>query len=99
MPKMPTHRTRDWAVPLAMNSAVYAVTFGMFWGLDHVFSEAAMYVTPYGYMPIDDVVNVSGTAAAEQFIVSPDLFVQGMLHGGTETADFVVRRPRGTWAG
>lgn len=40
-------------------------------------------------MLIDDVVNASGTAAAEQFIASPDLFVQGMLHGGTGTADFV----------
>ena len=44
---------------------------------------------PYGYVPLDDVVNVSGTAAAEQFIASPDLFVQGLLHGSEGTAEFM----------
>jgi hypothetical protein len=87
--KMPTHLKRDWMIPLAVNAVVYTVTFGMVWGLDHVFSEAAMYMTPYGYVPIDNVVNVSGTAAAEEFIASPDLFAQGLLHGGMGTADFV----------
>ncbi|PMD48054.1 hypothetical protein L207DRAFT_521471 [Hyaloscypha variabilis F] len=51
--------------------------------------EAAIYMMPYGYVPLDDVVNVSGTAAAEQFIASPDLFVQGMLHGGEGTVEFM----------
>jgi hypothetical protein len=87
--KMPLHRKRDWIVPLSVNIAVYTITFGMIWGLDHVFSEAAIYMAPYGYVPIDDVVNVSGTAAAEQFIMSPDLFVQGVLHGGTGAAEFM----------
>jgi hypothetical protein len=88
--KMPEPHTRDVAVPLAVNLTVYIVTFGMIWGLDHVFSEAAMYMMPVGYVPLDDVVNVSGTAAAEQFIASPDLFVQGMLHGSEGTAEFMV---------
>jgi hypothetical protein len=87
--KMPEHHTCDWAVPLAVNLTVYTVTFGMIWGLDHVFSEAAIYMMPYGYVPLDDVVNVSGTAAAEQFIASPDLFVQGVLHGSEGTAEFM----------
>ena len=87
--KMPTPCKRDWMIPLGVNIAVYTVTFGMVWGLDHVFSEAAMYMTPYGYVPIDDVANMSGTAAAEEFIMSPDLFVQGVLHGGVGTAEFV----------
>jgi hypothetical protein len=87
--KMPKHHTRDWAVPLAVNLTVYIVTFGMIWGLDHVFSEAAVYMMPYGYVPLNDVVNVSGTAAAEQFIASPDLFVQGVLHGGEGTLEFM----------
>jgi hypothetical protein len=87
--KMPKHLKRDWAVPFAVNTTVYIVTFGMIWGLDHVFSEAAMYMMPYGYVPLDDVVNVSGTAAAEQFIASPDLFVQGVIHGSEGTAEFM----------
>jgi hypothetical protein len=87
--KMPEHHKRDWAIPVAVNLTVYAVTFGMIWGLDHAFSEAAIYMMPYGYVPLDDVVNVSGTAAAEQFIASPDLFVQGMLHGGEGTVEFM----------
>ena len=86
---MPKHHTCDWAIPLAVNLTVYIVTFGMIWGLDHVFSEAAMYMMPAGYVPLDDVVNVSGTAAAEQFIASPDLFVQGVLHGSEGTAEFM----------
>ncbi|KAN0117886.1 hypothetical protein V8E51_003863 [Hyaloscypha variabilis] len=53
------------------------------------FNSAAIYMMPYGYVPLDDVVNVSGTAAAEQFIASPDLFVQGMLHGGEGTVEFM----------
>jgi hypothetical protein len=88
--KMPEQHKRDWAIPLAVNLTVYAITFGMIWGFDHVFSEAAMYMMPAGYVPLDDVVNVSGTAAAEQFIASPDLFVQGMIHGGEGTADFMA---------
>lgn len=86
---MPPHRKLDWFVPLAVNITVYAVTFSIIWGLDHVFSEAAIYMAPYGYVPIDDVVNVSGTAAAEQFIMSPDLFVQGVPHGSTGAAEFM----------
>jgi hypothetical protein len=86
--KMPKHRKRDRAVPIAVNIGVYMVTFGLVWGLDHVFSEAAMYMMPCGYVPIDEVVNVSGTEAAQQFIASLDLFVQGMVHGSAGTFDF-----------
>jgi hypothetical protein len=86
--KMPKRRKRDRAIPIAVNIGVYMATFGIVWGPDHVFSEAAMYMMPYGYVPIDDVVNVSGTEAAQQFIASPDLFVQGMVHGGAGTLDF-----------
>jgi hypothetical protein len=88
--KMPKHRKRDWMVPFAVNAAVYTVTFGVVWGLDHVFSEAAMYMAPYGYVPTEDIVNVSGTAAAQEFFLSPDLFAQGVLHGGIGTAGFVA---------
>jgi hypothetical protein len=86
---MPKHRKRDWAIPFAVNTTVYLATFGMIWGLDHVFSEAAMAMAPYGYVPMDAVVNVSGTTAAEQLMASPDLFMQGVLHGGAGAASFV----------
>jgi hypothetical protein len=86
--KMPKHRKRDRAVPIAVNIGVYMATFGLVWGLDHVFSEAAMYMMPYGYVPTDEVVHVSGTEAAQQFIASPDMFVHGMMHGGTSTLEF-----------
>jgi hypothetical protein len=84
----PKPRKVDRAVPIAMTIVVYMATFGIVWGLDHVFSEAMMYMMPCGYVPLDDVVNVSGTEAASQFIASPDLFVQGMVHGGAGTLHF-----------
>src|ERR1700744_1826312 len=86
--KMPKHRKRDRAIPIVVNIGVYMVTFGLVWGLDHVFGEAVMYMMPYGYVPVDEVVNVSGTEAAQQFIASPDLFAQGMVHGGAGTLEF-----------
>jgi hypothetical protein len=86
--KMPKHRKRDRAIPIAVNIAVYMVTFGLIWGLDHVFGEAAMYMMPYGYVPTDEVIHVSGTEAAQQFVGSPDLFLQGAVHGGAGTLDF-----------
>ncbi len=49
-----------------------------------------MYMAPYGYVPTEDIVNMSGTAAAQEFFLSPDLFAQGVLHGGIGTAGFVA---------
>jgi hypothetical protein len=86
--KMPKHRKRDTAIPIAVNVGVYLATFGIIWGLDHVFAEAAMYMMPYGYVPMDEVVHVSGPEAAQQFMASPDLFVQGMEQGARGALDF-----------
>ena len=67
--KMPKRHKRDRAVPIAVTVGVYMATLGIVWGLDHVLSEAALYMIPSGYVPIDDVVNVPSTELSQQAFV------------------------------
>jgi len=85
--KMPKRRKRDRAVPIAVTIGVYMATLGMVWGLDHVISEAAMNMMPFGYIPIDDVANVSGTEVSQQAFVQAMDTSMSFMQNTTELAN------------
>src|SRR5262249_22258893 len=82
-------RKRDWAVPIVVNVSIYVVSFGMVWGLDHIASEAFEYLTPYGIVPVNDCINASADATAQQFLAAPGLFMEGVVHGTESGVGFI----------
>jgi len=86
---LPKHRKRDWLIPIVVSTSIYVITFGIIWGLDHVAFEASEYLMPYGFIPVDDCINTSMEATAQQFLAGPGLFVEGMVHGAQSGVGFI----------
>jgi hypothetical protein len=86
---LPKHRNRDWLIPIVVNTSIYVVTFGIIWGLDHVANEAWEYLMPNGFVPVDDCINTSTEATAQQFLADPGLFMEGVVHGTQSGVGFI----------